>query len=102
MDIVRNDIRISKAKVLVVDEVNDIAILECYQNIDVPNNINLSRKLPKIGSPIYMIGNVRGSMYVNSLAAGITSYYGRIVNSALLDQANIAIIPRLFWWWNIP
>lgn len=99
IDIVKDGMFITKAKILLVDELNDLALLECYKYFDTQNGLNVSKQLPKVGSPIYMIGNVKGGMYINSLSVGITSYYGRhLNNTGILDQGNISIIPRLFWW----
>ncbi len=83
----------SRAKVITVDEFRDLALLQVYENNFGKTNILLSKKLPEIGSDVYMVGNVEGQNFVNSVAQGITSYYGRQDSDReIIDQANVAII----------
>lgn len=86
-------LRRTKAKILAIDTKIDVAILKTDNFIPVSKNMLIDTSVPKVASAIYMVGNIKGAAFPNSISYGRTGPYFKVLsNSSILDQSNLPIV----------
>lgn len=77
------------------DTGHDLALLRVRKKnfVDVSVIFYLEDKIPELGTELYHVGSLLGSVGANSMTSGIYSQHGRIINKVIFDQTTVIAFP---------
>ncbi|MEK6861889.1 MAG: serine protease [Nanoarchaeota archaeon] len=77
------------------DNGQDLALLRLRKKNFVDSTVvfYLDKKIPELGTELYHVGSLLGSVGANSMTSGIYSQHGRLINKTIFDQTTVIAFP---------
>lgn len=73
----------------------DLALLKLRKKnfVDVSTKFYTNAEIPALGTELYHVGSLLGSLGANSMTSGIYSQQGRLIDKTVFDQTTVAAFP---------